>query len=118
MTEASPDNPAERSVLLEANDIVFGEKTREYGPPELVFNRYARGWSIILGVDVTSEQVAMCMIWLKMMREKNRHNRDNLVDIAGSDAILGRIIEYADRVEHPPPPPQAARPLSPDKRGH
>lgn len=72
-----------QSVLLEAEGLVHGPRQQSYGHPYADFSRTAALWSAILGVDVEPEQVALCMIAVKLSRECNAHKRDNLVDIAG-----------------------------------
>lgn len=71
------------SVLLDAYEAVNGKRQFDYGHPLDDFSRTAKLWSAILGTSVSSEQVGLCMIALKVSRECNRHTRDNLVDIAG-----------------------------------
>jgi hypothetical protein len=73
----------EPSILAEAEGLVNGARRDEYGPAEEGFAQYARGWSEIIGAEVTPTQVALCMAWLKICRELNGHKRDSLVDAAG-----------------------------------
>jgi hypothetical protein len=60
-------------------------------------NRTAKFWSEILGLPVTPEQVALCMIAVKMSREVNAHKRDNLVDIAGYARTLETVKDLDQR---------------------
>jgi hypothetical protein len=41
-----------------------------------------------LKTDVSKEQVALCMLGLKLVRESNLHKQDNLDDIDGYNEIL------------------------------
>ena len=68
--------------------------------------RLSRRWAAILGVDeVTPEQVALCMVAVKISREVHRPKRDNLVDIAGYAATLGMVREaQSKRTARLPPP--------------
>lgn len=68
--------------------LVHGERQQEYGPPEESFLSIAKVWSGILKIDVTKEQVALCMLGLKLVREANLHKQDNLDDIDGYNEIL------------------------------
>lgn len=79
------------TVLIEAHEVVNGDRNVAYGEPEEVFESYAVGWSVIIGAPVTAKQVAMCMAWLKLMREKASHKHDNLVDLAGYTEIIDRL---------------------------
>jgi hypothetical protein len=75
--------PAAKSMLKEADDIIHGERRNDYGSPLESFTRIAKLWSVVLGVDITPEQVSLCMIQLKVARAMNGMQRDSLVDIAG-----------------------------------
>lgn len=78
------DGDKEReTILAEAGRVVDGDRERLYGHPSQNFIDTAKMWEVILRRPVTPAQVAMCMIALKLAREKNKHTRDNLVDIAG-----------------------------------
>jgi hypothetical protein len=82
------------TILEEAAQLVDnGERQQEYGPPEKSFAAIAKGWSEILGTEVSSTSVAMMMIWLKIVRESNQHKRDNIVDIAGYARLLERLTD-------------------------
>lgn len=76
--EASPE-----SILAEAERIINGPRKEAYGPPKESFDKIAAGWSLIVGTPVTAKQVALCMIWLKVVRHTQGAGRDDLVDIAG-----------------------------------
>ena len=71
------------TILDEAKRIVYGERGENYGHPFEDFSRTAQIWSAILGIKVEPEQVALCMVGLKISRECNRPKRDNVVDGAG-----------------------------------
>ena len=81
-------NKKPTTVCQEADDIINGERRSDYGPVSKSFQRIADLWSPILGVQVTKEQVGMCMIQLKISRELNKHKRDNIVDIIGYAALI------------------------------
>lgn len=77
------------NVLDAAARAIYGQRAEAYGPPEEggSFASIAVGWSEILGTEVTAHQVALCMIWLKVVREAHNCQPDNLVDIAGYAAL-------------------------------
>lgn len=79
MTEPSPPE----TVLQEAERVVGGDRRQDYGGARGSFDRIAVIWGAILATEVTGEQVALCMIGLKLVRESHSHKRDNVVDIAG-----------------------------------
>ena len=86
------------SVLTEAESLVHGDRGADYGHPFHDFSRTAMIWSSILGIPITAEQVALCMVGLKISREVNRPKRDNRVDIAGYAETLEMVNEYRTSV--------------------
>jgi hypothetical protein len=72
-------------ALREAANIISGDRDLQYGAPEDNFGRIAKIWSVILGIDITSEDVAMCMVGLKVSRyaSKSGFQPDTWIDIAG-----------------------------------
>jgi hypothetical protein len=79
------------SILDEAKRIVHGDRGENYGHPFEDFSRTAKIWSAILNIKVTPEQVALCMIGVKISREVNRPKRDNIVDGAGYFETLDMV---------------------------
>ena len=82
-----------RAILREADALVHGDRQRTYGPPQENFKRIAKGWEIILGADVTAEQVALCMAWLKIARLCEGPHRDSYVDGAAYLALAGELAD-------------------------
>ncbi len=80
-----------KTILEEAQEIISGPRRESYGSVEASFTRIANLWTPIVGIRVTPQQVALCMIQLKVAREANSHSRDNLVDISGYAALLGDL---------------------------
>lgn len=82
--ERALTNPLHRALSL-----TYGPRQKAYGPPERNFQDIADGWTILLGrkreglAPITAQEVALMMCWLKLCREANMHDPDNLVDIAG-----------------------------------
>lgn len=77
-----------KSVLEEAQELLHGARMEEYGPPRESFERIARMWSIVLDTEVSAEQVALCMIQMKVSRAIYSNKRDSFVDIAGYAGTL------------------------------
>ncbi len=72
------------TVLKDAQNLITGDRQKEYGTPEDNFTRIARGWSILFGITVEPYQVALAMDWLKTARLMNNPaDRDGWVDKAG-----------------------------------
>jgi hypothetical protein len=84
-----------RQVLLEAAELVDGDRAKHYGPPERNLGVTARMWSAYLGVDVTPRDVAWLMVLLKVAREVQGHSHDSSVDAAGYAAIAAEVAACA-----------------------
>lgn len=98
------DARGRETILSEADRIVNGQRREDYGGPFDSFSDIAAGWSMVLGVQVTPEQVGLCMIQLKVARAKNGgFHRDSFVDIAGYAQCMEFVAEHrASRGEMPP----------------
>ena len=83
-----------RSELLRlAEEIVNGDRQRDYSSPEQNFERIAAFWNIYLGIaDITAKDVAAMLALLKIARIASGHAKsDNWVDLAGYAACGGEI---------------------------
>jgi hypothetical protein len=85
------------TILIEASRIVDGDREQTYGHPAKNFENTALIWSGILGIPVSVNQVALCMVGLKLARQAHEDKRDNLVDGAG----YLRCIEKAQDAGYP-----------------
>lgn len=79
------------SILQEAEALINGPREYHYGTPRDNFQRIALGWSVLLDADVSPEQVALCMAWLKMARLVNGPHEDSYVDGAAYLALAGEL---------------------------
>ena len=77
-----------KSFLLEALDLIEGERAESYGDAKENHARIAAMWSTLLEKEVTPNQVYLCLIAVKMSRlvESPTH-RDSWLDIAGYAAL-------------------------------
>ncbi len=80
------------SVLQEAERIINGERRDDYGDVRESFATIAALWSPVIGRPVTAEEVALCMIQLKVARAMHGYQRDSLVDIAGYAGCLANLL--------------------------
>lgn len=72
------------NALERASELIHGDRNKDYGTPLDDFGRTAKIWSAILGVEVTAEQVALCMVGVKISRLCNSPGHmDSVVDGAG-----------------------------------
>jgi hypothetical protein len=82
MSEESQET-AEK-ILDEASRLIYGQRQSDYGSVAENFGRIASIWSMIVGVEITAEQVTLMMIGVKLARLTNTiAHRDSWVDIAG-----------------------------------
>ena len=74
-----------KTVLSEAEDLVGGDRLKEYGPPHDNFKRIAGMWSAYLGIEVTPIDVAALMICLKQARIRTggAYHHDSVIDTCG-----------------------------------
>ena len=79
------------NILQEAEKAVYGDRQDDYGSVTENFNNIAKGWSIILGVPVTPEQVGLAMVWVKVSRQMFKPKLDNLIDGAGYFATIEKM---------------------------
>ena len=91
----------DKSILQEAEEIVNGERAQAYGPALPSFSNIAKGWSVITGTEITPQQVGLMMMWLKICRENNKHQRDNLVDISGYAHLVQKMEEEISNTDRP-----------------
>lgn len=69
-------------------DHILNERKRAYGEASKSFQRIATLWGDVLGIEVTPQQVASCMIMLKVARllaptRDGSHDEDSVLDIQG-----------------------------------
>jgi hypothetical protein len=72
-----------QSVLLEAENLINGDRAEAYGLPFDNFRRWrnmCRATERPGLVNITAEDLAVVMICLKVSRDTNAAGRDNLVD--------------------------------------
>ena len=94
---------SETSVLLEAQEAVFGERAKTYGHPKENFKRIADLWNAYFVAQypgfgppapvLEPVDVAQMMILMKMARlVETPNHRDSWVDIAGYAETGARVL--------------------------
>lgn len=80
-------------VLDTAKKLMTGDRARAYGlDARGEFQKVAKLWSVVLGHEVSADQVLMCLIQLKITRAAKDSTRvDNWVDIAGYSALAAEV---------------------------
>jgi len=77
-------------ILDTAKALTCGGRDKDYGSPLANHQDIAAGWGVLLGTHITADQVALCMVWVKMCRTKTSpQKRDNYDDMAAYAAIAG-----------------------------
>ena len=77
-------------------DDLVAERGRAYGHPRPNHERIAALWQPILGVEVTPEQVALCMVQVKVSRlVQTPGHPDSIDDIAGYAECYRQIVDGA-----------------------
>jgi len=71
--------------------LVAGDRNEEYGHPLDDFSRAGKIWEAVLGIPVTAEQVALCMIGVKIAREVHKPKADTVVDGIGYFLTLAMV---------------------------
>lgn len=93
MFEMSPEDVAAYAARLVSDD-----RQHEYGHPLDNLDRAAQIWSVILDSPVTAEQVALCMVGMKIARQVHKPKSDTVIDIIGYALVLHMVeVERAKR---------------------
>jgi len=79
------------NILEEANKITSGDRRQSYGDPRKNYEHIARIASAIIKKDLTSADIVMILLALKLAREQHKPKRDNRVDIAGYAWVLDEV---------------------------
>lgn len=92
-------NVRTETIDEEAHRIVYGDREKTYGDPNKNFNKLALMWTGTLldklkpGVQLSANDIALCLVQLKVSRESFKPNRENRVDGIGYFLCLDRIVE-------------------------
>jgi len=95
--------PPNRGVAEEAHDIVHGDRRKSYGPVEESFDNIATLIRFMLPAkcpELNGKDVAIIMLCVKLVRERQAHTRDNLVDLCGYADLLQQLYD-AEKVPQP-----------------
>lgn len=87
------------NILEKANEIVnlrSEEKERMYGPFEEGMEKAAKIASIITNKDISTKDMYLCMVALKLSRESYNYKEDNLLDAV---AYLGALNNFQQKSE-------------------
>lgn len=86
----------------EAVQLTSSDRHQVYGHPADDFSRVALIWEAILNTPVTPEQVALCMVGIKLARLGHTpEHRDSVVDAIGYLLTYRACIERNNPNAHP-----------------
>ena len=81
-----------KDLLKEAANLIYNDRQKDYGTPQVNHDRIAKLWSVVLGIEIEPWQVALCMNQVKVSRlVESPHKEDNWVDAAAYIAIGGEL---------------------------
>ena len=81
-----------QDILREAERLTSSDRNKNYGDPLVNHQRIANIWSVLLGIEVTPSQVALCLVGVKLARlVETPDHLDSFVDGAAYFAIAGEI---------------------------
>lgn len=95
----SDAQPTRSTIAQQAEDAVYGPREADYGHPRQNLTTTAVIWTGLLqgagklaeGEYITADDVARCMIGVKLARDVHTPKRDNRVDGAGYFMLLDRL---------------------------
>ena len=81
-----------KDILKEANELIAGDRHKDYGDKVENHNNIAKLWSAYKGIEITAHDVAIMMVLLKIARTKlGAVSRDTYIDMSAYGAIAGEI---------------------------
>ena len=81
-------------ILKSAIGLINGDRAKDYGDAFENHKRIAELWSVVFGIKVTTQQVVLCLILLKVARlVYSPSKKDSWIDIAGYSGIGGEFVE-------------------------
>ncbi|WXX09765.1 hypothetical protein [Mycobacterium phage MS619] len=89
------------SILTTAEEIINGQRAKDYGDAKENHQRIANLWNVYAGTELSPEDVAVMMILLKIARfMENGYHNDTVVDIAGYAGVLEKM-QLPDEERYP-----------------
>jgi len=80
-----------QQALDQASTLIHGDRNKDYGPPEVNFQRIADRWSQLLRVDVEPWQVCVMMADVKIARLAEGYTEDSVIDLIGYAALAAEL---------------------------
>jgi len=83
------------TILSKADKLINGQRAELYGPPSIGWGVVAKLWGDLLGVEITTKQCLLMMVLLKVSRENEKQDEDNLIDGAGYFGVIEKLLKEA-----------------------
>lgn len=99
IVEAGSSQPQYTNILQEAHVITEGARDTDYGSALESFSRIATVAAILCNKQFSAQDVAKVLMAMKLVRESNKHKRDNLVDLCGYARLLQDIEDALANME-------------------
>ena len=108
---SAPDQvTAPKSMLQQADDLINGQRQKDYGDKLRNFTQIAMGMQMVLaakllpGAVITANDVALLMIQVKIARlAKTPHHKDSQIDVAGyigcMDKLQNELVGQGDALD-------------------
>ena len=81
-------------ILETAAGLVGGDRAEQHGDFKMMHKRVADLWSTYLRTNIRADEVAFCMVLIKLARaEIGSHNPDDGVDAAAYAALWAALSE-------------------------
>jgi hypothetical protein len=92
---SDPETKTVRQRALEdAANCVLRDRNATHGEPEDSFPAIARGWSVLVGKEITATQACLMLAWLKIVRANgNPDHFDNYSDLLGYGACAAECAQ-------------------------
>lgn len=84
--------------ILDKARWICHERGKDYGHPHEDFSKIAKIWSVIFGVDILPEQIALAMMGVKIARicqSETFYHEDSVLDLAGYANCLEKVAKYS-----------------------
>lgn len=87
-----------KPLLIEANDIIHGERRETYGDAANGMKGVADQWSLYMRqkygieLELTAEDACWMMADVKKYRQMHKARRDNVLDAAGYIGLIEQVL--------------------------
>lgn len=96
--------PKTKSILLQAEEAIHGERVKTYGPATTTFNHVANAFNSITGLGISSKDICLVLIIMKLVRNQHSpENPDHRLDACGYLGIMDDLVTASLPTSRPTP---------------